>query len=242
MLLRKGVYPYEYMDDWEKFNGTALPENEELYSKLNITDANYMHTKRVCKDFEIKILGEYHDLHLKSDILIFEDVFKNFRKICLKIYHLDSMKFLSATGLAWQATLKKTATKLELLTDIDMLLTVEKDIRGGFSHAIHRYPEANNRYMKDYHKNKESSYLKYWNVNNSYGWAMLQKLPVNKFERIKDTSQFNKDFIKNYNEESNEGYFLEVYVQYPEKLHEIHNDLPFLAERMKCGKSRKACC
>ena len=93
--------------------------------------------------------------------------------------------------------------------------------------------------MKDYDKNKESPYLKYWYVNNLYGWTMSQKLPVNKFEWIKETSQFNEDFIKNYNEESDERYFLEVDVQYHEKLHELHNDLPFLPERMKIGKFEK---
>ena len=120
-----------------------------------------------------------------------------------------------------------------------MLLMVEKDIRGGICNAIHRYAKANNKYMKDYDKNKESSYLNYWDVNNLYGWAMSQKLPVNNFEWIKDTSQFNEDFIKNYNEESDEGYFLEVDVQYLEKLHELHNDLPFLPERMKIEKVEK---
>ena len=94
-------------------------------------------------------------------------------------------------------------------------------------HAIHRYAKGNNKYMKDYDKNKESSYLKYWDVNNLYGWAMSQKLPVNKFEWIEDTSQPDEDFIKNYNEESYEGYFVEVDVQYLEKLHKLHNDLPF---------------
>ena len=88
-----------------------------------------------------------------------------------------------------------------------MLLMVEKGIRGGICHAIHRYAQANNKYMKDYDKNKESSYLKYWDVNNLYGWAMSQKLPVNKFEWIEDTSQFNEDIIRNYNEESDEGCF-----------------------------------
>ena len=95
------------------------------------------------------------------------------------------------------------------------------------------YLKANNKYLKDYDKNKDSSYIQYWDVNNLYGWAMLQKLPVNNFEWIKDTSQFNEDFIKNYNEESDEGYFLEVDVQHPKKLQQLHNDLPFLPERMK---------
>ena len=120
-----------------------------------------------------------------------------------------------------------------------MLLTVEKDIRGGICHSIYQYAKANNKYMKDYDKNKESSYFQYWDVNNLYDWVMLQKLTVNNFEWIKDTSQFNKDFIKSYDEESDEGYFLEVDVQYLEKLHEIHNDLPFLIERMKIEKVEK---
>ena len=111
------------MHEWEKFNGRTLPEKEEFYSNLNIdiTDADYMHGKRVCKDFEIKHLGEYHDLYLKSETLLLVDVFKNFRKICLKIYELDPVKFLSASGLAWQAALKETDVKLELLNDNDML-------------------------------------------------------------------------------------------------------------------------
>ena len=121
-----------------------------------------------------------------------------------------------------------------------MLLMVEKGIRGGICHTINRYAKANNKYMKDYDKNKESSCLKYWDVNNLYGWAMSQKLPVNKFKWIEDTSHFNEDFIKSYNEKTNEIYILEVEVQYPEKLHELHNDLLFSPERIKIKKSRKA--
>ena len=120
-----------------------------------------------------------------------------------------------------------------------MLLMVGKGIRRGICNSIHQYTKASNTYIKYYDKNKESSYLKYWHVNNLYRWAMLQKLPVNKFEWIEDTSQFNEDFIKNYNEESDEGYFLEVGVQYSEKLHGLHNDLPFLPERMKIEKIEK---
>ena len=121
----------------------------------DITDADYLHAKRVCKDFEIKNLGEYHDLYLKSNALLSADVFENFRKMCLQIYHLDPAKFLAAPGLALQADLKKTEIKLELLTDIDMLLMAEKGIRGGTCHASHRYAKADDKYMKDYDKNKE---------------------------------------------------------------------------------------
>ena len=157
MLLRKGIYPYEY--DWEKFNETALPEKDEFYSNLNmeeITDADYMHGKRVCKDFEIKNLGGYHDLYLKSDISLLADVFEKFRKVCLEIYELGPEKSLLAPGLEWQAALKNTEVKLELLTDIDMLLIVEKAIIGGICNAIHRYAKANKKYTKGYNENKES--------------------------------------------------------------------------------------
>ena len=114
---------------------------------------------------------------------------------------------------------------------------LKKCIRGGICHATHQYAKANSKYMKYYDKNKESSYLKYWDVNNLYGWTM--SLPVNKSEWIEDTYQFNEDFIKNYNEESNEGYFLQADIQYPEKVHELHNDLQFLPEKMKFEKFEK---
>ena len=117
------------MDDWEKSKESSLPEKDDFYSYLNmkdITDAGYGHAKRVCKDFEIKNLGKYHDLYVKSEALLLADVFENFRNMCIEIYELDPEKCLSAPGLAWQATLKKTKVKLDLLNDIDMLLTVEK--------------------------------------------------------------------------------------------------------------------
>ena len=156
--------------------------------------------------------------------------------MCLKIYQLDPAKFLSAPGLAWQvAALKKIEIKLELSTDIDILLMVEKGIRGEICNEIHRYAKANNKYMNDYDKNKESSYLKYCDVNNLYGWVMLQKLPVNKFKWIEEKN------IKNYNEERDERCFLEVDVQYPKKLHELHNNLPFLPEKKEIEENRKAC-
>ena len=128
------------MNDWEKINEATLPEKREIYSNSNladITDADCMHVKRVCKNFEIKNLGEYHDLHLKSDVLLLADVFKNFGKICLKNYELDSVTSISAPGLAWQRALKNTKVILELLINVDTLLMVEKEIRGRICHATH---------------------------------------------------------------------------------------------------------
>ena len=139
------------MNDLEKFNETSLPE-KDFYSHLNmenITDADYTHAKRVCKDSERTDLGEYQDLYLQSDTLLLADVLENFRNICIKIYELDPAKLLSVPGLAWQAALKKTKSKLDLLTDIYMLLMAEKGIRGGICHSIYQYAKPNNKYMKN---------------------------------------------------------------------------------------------
>ena len=200
----------------------------------NIDDIDYRHGNNVFKRFKLKNLGEYHDLYVQSDTLLLVDVFENFRKTCLKVYELDPAHLLSLPRLAWQACLKKTSMKLELLTDYDMLLMVEEGIRGGICHAIHRYAKANNKYMKDYDGNKESSYIQYLDANNLYGWAMRQKLPVNGFKWIEDTSEINEEFVKNYDENSDKGY--------PKKLHDLHSDLPFLPRRMKIDKCEKLVC
>ena len=110
------------------------------------------------------------------------DVFENFRNMYIKVYDLDPDHFLSAPGLAWQAYLRKTEFRLELLIDVDMLLMVEKGIRGRLCHAIYRYAKANNKYMKNYNKDKEESFLQYLDDNNLYGWAMSQKFPVSGFK------------------------------------------------------------
>ena len=123
-----------------------------------------------------------------------------------------------------------------------MLLIVEEGTRGGMCHPIYRYAKANKKYMKEYKKNKESSYISYWDADNLYGQTMSQKLPANNFQRMKDTSQFHEDFMKNDNEKSDEGYFLEVDVQYFEKLLELRNDLSILTERMKNEKFGKLVC
>ena len=138
LLLQKGVYPHEYLDNWEKFNEISLPE-KDFYSHLNmedITDADCVHAKGILKDFEITNLGEYHDLYVQIDTLLLPDVFENCRNMCLKIYELDPANFLSVPGLVWQAALKKTKVKLDLLSDIGMLLVVEKCIREGTCHSM----------------------------------------------------------------------------------------------------------
>ena len=184
LLLRKGVYPYECMDSWKKFNETSLPSKEDFYSNLNmenIDDIYYRHGNNVFKKFQLENLGDYHDLFVQSDTLLLAYVFENFRDMYIKEYKLDPAHFLLLPGLAWQACLKKTNIELELLTDYDMLLMVEEGIRDGICHSIHRYAKANNKYMKNHNNNGESSYIQYLDANNLYGWSMSKKLRVNGF-------------------------------------------------------------
>ena len=162
LLLRKGVYPYEYMDSWERFNEKLFPDKEAFYSNLNmedITEVDYRHAKRVLKNLSNINLGDYPHLYVQNDTISLADVFENFRNMCIKVYELDPAHFLSAPRLAWQACLKKTEVKLELLTDVDMLLMIEEEIRGGICHKMHRCAKANNKHMKDYNKDEEESFL-----------------------------------------------------------------------------------
>ena len=237
LMTRKGVYPYDYMDSFDKFN-EQLPTKEDFFSILNnehITDEDYNHALEVWKTFNIKNMGEYHDLYLTSDILLLADVFENFRKTCLEYYKLDPCHYFSSPGLAWDAMLKMTKIKLELMTDVDMYLFIEKGLRGGISYIANRYGEANNKYMKDYNENEPSKYIMYLDANNLYGWAMSQYLPTGGFK------WFNKQEIEDldlneYGKENEKGLILEVDLEYPKELHNLHNDYPLAPEKIKVTK------
>ena len=177
------------MDSWNKLNKPVPLVKYRYYSKLNlngITRRDLKHVKKVCDTFKIKRLGEYHDHYIQSDTTLLADVFENFRDKCIEIYGLDPVHFLSAPGLGWQACLKKTNVKLELLTDPDMLLTFENGITGAICQSTHIYAKANNKYLINHDKNKESSYLEYVDANNLYGFAMSQRLPVGDFKWIEE--------------------------------------------------------
>ena len=245
ILLRKGVYPYEYMDGWDRFSEKALPDKDSFYSSLTMEGINktdYVHANNVFKKFGMNNLGDYHDLYVRSDILLLADIFENFRQLCLENYELDPAHFVSLPGLAWQACLKKTNVELELLKDYDMLLMIEECIRGGICHAVNRYAHANNHYMKEYDKTKESSYIQYLDANNLYGAAMSKKLPIKGFKWLDDIERIDEEFIKEYNEISDKGYVIEDDVDYPQELHDLHSDMPFLPERMVINKTKKLVC
>ena len=234
LMIRKGVYPYDYMDSFDKFN-SPLPKKEEFYSILNnehISDENYKHAQNVWNTFNLKNMGEYHDLYLQSDILLLTDVFENFRKTCLEYYKLDPCHYFTSPGLSWDAMLKMTDIKLELMTDVDMFQFIEKGLRGGISYIANKYGKANNKYMKDYKKDKPSKYIMYLDANNLYGWAMSQYLPTGGFKWLKQNKIDNLD-LKKYYKENKKGIILEVDLEYPEKLHDLHNDYPLAPEKVK---------
>ena len=181
-------------------------------------------------------------MYVQSDTFLLVDIFENFRNMCIEVYELDPVHFLSALGLAWQACLKKTDVKLELLTDVDILSMVEKVIMGGTCHVILRYAKANNKYMKDYNKDEEESFLQYVMLITLMDLQRIQPLSVDGFEWIEDLSKIDEDFIKNYNEDSDKGYIIEVDVEYPKNLHDLHSDLPFLPKRLKIDKCSKLVC
>ena len=231
LIKRKGVYPYEYMDSIERFKETMLPLKESFYSSLSdehISDEDYEHAKKVWDAFEMKSLEDYHELYNKTDVLLLADVFENFRGICSLNYGLDPAHYYTSPGLAWDACLKMTEVKLDLLSDVDMLLMIEKGIRGGISMVSKRFARANNTYMgKKFDREKVSRYIQYLDANNLYGMAMSMKLPTHGFKWM------NKSELNVWEKVPS---ILEVDLHYPERLHDAHNDYPLAPERVVCDR------
>ena len=239
LLTRKGVYPYEYVNSWNRFNETQLFPIDVFYGNLNmssISEDDYQHAQRVWKEFGIQNLGDYHDLYLRTDVVLLANVYEAFRDTCLKHYKLDPAHFYTSPGLAWKACLKCTGIKLQLPTDPDMLLMFGQRIRGGIAQAVRKYGSANNKYMGDrFDPKSESSYLQYLDANNLYGWAMSQPLPTGGFKWV----DVNPNEISELATRTDKGYILEVDVSYPKDLHDSHNDLPFMCERMEINGVEK---
>ena len=238
LMKQKGIYPYDHMDSFDRFNETQLPVQQDFYSILNnehISDEQYKHAQNVWNTFNLKTMGDYHDLYLKSDILLLADVFENFRKTCLQYYKLDPCHYFTSPGLSWDAMLKMTDIKLELMVDIDMFQFIEKGMRGGISYIANRYGKANNKYMKNYDEKAPSKYIMYLDANNLYGWAMSQYLPTGNFKWLSQ-NQIEKPNLGKYTENSKKGLILEVDLEYPQELHDLHNDYPLGPEKVKVAK------
>ena len=233
LLLRKQVYPYEYMDDEKRFQETSLPSIDCFYSSLtkdSISQEDYDHACNVWDTFGIKDLGEYTDLYIKVDVLQLADWFENFRETCLAYYSLDPAHFVTSPGLAWQAALKMTNIKLELLTDLDMHLMIEQGMRGGVSVISHRWAKANNPYLPDYVPHEQNSFIMYLDANNLYGWAMSQPLPTHGFHWLTQEDISTSDFTT-VPQDADMGYILEVDLTYPDHLHNAHSDYPLAPEQ-----------
>ena len=238
LVKRKGVYPYEYMDAEDKFSETKLPSKEAFHSKLTgegITNEDYNHALNVWNTFNMKTFKDYHELYNETDVLLLADVFENFRNICMENYKLDPAHYFTAPGLAWDACLKMAGIKLELLTDIDMLLMIEKGIRGGVSMISNRYGKANNKYMGErFNKSKSSKFLQDLDANNLYGAAMSMKLPTEGFKwmtRKELETLFEQQELNTWNATP---CILEVDLEYPKELHDLHSDYPLAPERVVC--------
>ena len=234
LLTRKGVYPYEYMNSLEKLKETKLPPKEAFYSRLNdegISDEDYVHAQKVWETFEMKNLEDYHNLYNQVDGLLLADVFENFRDICIKNYKLDPTYYYTAPGLAWDAALKITKVELELLSNIDILLMVEKGIRGGVSMISNRYGKANNKYMgKSFIDTMLSTYIVYLDANNLYGWAMSKPLPTHCFKWME---------VSELETWQNHSCILEFDLEYPKSLHDLHIDYPLAPEQIEVNKVLK---
>ncbi|PFX11590.1 hypothetical protein AWC38_SpisGene24613 [Stylophora pistillata] len=238
LLMRKGIYPYEWMDFICKLDETAPPPKSAFYSTLNgeeISDEEYEHVLKVWKTFEMKKFRDYHNLYNRSDVLLLADVFENFRKVCKENYDLDPCWYYTAPGLSWDACLKLTKIKLELLSDINMLHMFEKGIRGGISMIPTRHSKANNKYMGEkFDPSQPSKFITYLDANNLYGWAMSKNLPTGGFEWVDE-----KDFggWKNF------PCILEVDLLPIEKdLHDYFNHYPLAPENLLVNKVKKLLC
>ncbi|XP_025199346.1 uncharacterized protein LOC112597488 [Melanaphis sacchari] len=229
LVTRKGVYPYDYTDDWDKLEETSLPAKVDFYSLLeesHIKNEDYEHAKIVWNHFDCQTLGEYSDLYLKIDVLLLTDVFENFRDLCITTYHLDPSFYYTAPGFSFDCMLKYTGQQLELIHDYDILIMFEKGIRGGLTQASMRYAKANNEKTPDYDSTKPKSWLVYQDCNNLYGYAMSQFMPHGGFKWVEPAIRG----LNNLHDKSPIGRIYEVDISYPSVLHDKHNELPFLSK------------
>ena len=180
LVKQKGVFPYEHMDSFKKFFEDKLPDRCEFFNSLKdecFSEKDYSHAINVWNTFKINAMGDYHDLYLKTDVLLLADVFEKFIDTCLEYYGLDPCHYFSTPGLSWDSMLKMTRIELELISDIEMYLFIEERMRRGISYIAKRHSKANNKYIKCYDSSKESKFITYLDANDLYDWEKSQYLP-----------------------------------------------------------------
>ena len=231
-LLRcKGVYPYDYMDSFNRFEEAELLSQESFFSKLSgspCSDSEYTHATRVWDAFRCKTMADYHDIYLQLDVLLLANFFEKFRKTCLKFYGLDPLHYYTPPGLAWDAALRMSRVDLQLLTDENMYTFVENSIRGGISMISTRHAQANNTsFPATYDTSLPRQDLIYLHANNLYGWEMPQSLPTHGF-RFLQQEEISALKLQDLSDDDENGYILEVDLHYPTSLHNPHDDYPLL--------------
>jgi hypothetical protein len=218
------------MSEFSRLGETSLPPKDMFYSSLTgegINDEEYDRAQNVWKTFDMKTMRDYHDLYLKTDVMLLADIMQSFRKVCMTNYKLDPLWYYTSPGLAWDACLKLTGIKLDLISDPDMYLFIEKGIRGGISTIMKRHAVANNKYMTDYKPESTNKFITYLDANNLYGWAMNQPLPYEEF------GWMDEGELDGWNElPEGTGCVLEVDLEYPDELHDLHNEYPLAPERV----------
>ncbi|XP_053205831.1 uncharacterized protein LOC128390178 [Panonychus citri] len=232
LLMKKGCLPYEYLDSFDRFTETSLPSRDQFYSSLMespICDEIYNHVREVWSHFGCVTLKDLHDVYLKTDVVLLTAVFENFRKMALTSFGIDPLHHFSSPGLTWAAALKTTAIELQIFSDVDMLLMIESGIRGGLTMVSKRYAKANDPELPDYNPKEPNSKILYLDVNNLYGYAMSQYLPVDGYEWC----DILLEDILNTSDVSSVGYILEVDLEYPSDLHDSHSDFPLIPEKRK---------
>lgn len=244
LLIRKGVYPYDYMDSFDRFDERQLPSKRDFHSLLtdeDISDEDYNHAIKVWNKFNCRTIGDYHDLYLQLDVTLLADVFENFRAMSIKHYRLDPAHYYTSPGLSWDAGLLMTGVKLYTFNDqqADMHLFTEGLLRGGISMMFNRYSKANNKYMSSYDPTEIERFILYTDCNNLYGCSMISKLPFSGYAWA-DASLFTSDMIKQMDTDGDVGYALEVDLEYPIELHDLHNDYPLAVEKMAISNEMKS--
>ena len=243
MLTRKGVYPYSYMDSFDKFEETSLPEKSKFYNDLkkkHISDEDYAFIQKLWDTFQLRNLGELHDLYMETDVLLLTDVFEEFRNFSLKEYRLDPAHFITAPGLSWSAALLLTKQRLEIPVDPDMHLFFDKGLSGGASQVASPYAKANHEHLKDFDIEVLRAYIAMFDCNNQYGHAMRQYLPTHGFKWVELETlcpDFWTNFVLQQEDCQDTGYFFEVDLVYPKELHDTHDQYPLAPEHLEIKES-----